>query len=144
MKDKQLTTAQPVQATALEVRMDHERFPRICQYRGDDAFKKMRKIIFDAYLYKGIAPDGRQVDYIASTLVDEMNQDHTTGVRDLTFEEISGTIRKGVLTKDIMISVASIYKLLVDYIETDGNKLAVQIIQLRKEQQRRNQKQILA
>lgn len=58
-------------------------------------------------------------------MVDELQADtehlHT---RNISFAEIAKVVKKAVMTQDMYgISVASLYKIITDYIRTEGSKL---------------------
>lgn len=118
----QLTTT--TEPTLLEMRMDKVRFPRIGTYTEEAATAEMVNIVSKAFLYKGQNVDTNNILFIASNLVTELQKDNDLGTRYISFAEISSIVRKAVLTQDMFgISVASLYRVIIDYIKGEGHRL---------------------
>lgn len=114
-----------VKCSLLEMRRDPKRFPRLGAIKRPEAIDVMKKIVMKAFLYKGIQADVSNVEYIAGCLVDELQADMDGfGTRFISFAEVSWVIRAAVLSEDMFgISVSSLYKVIIDYIKTDGHML---------------------
>lgn len=140
MMNNELTTIQrqlavPVspQTTLLEMRMSPERFPRVGRVTREVAVLEMTKTIHQAYLLRGQTTDTATIEFIASNLVDELQADFdhkNTGC--ISFAEISRIIKRKILTDEVYgISVASLYKIIIEYIDGEGAKLTEQARQTR-------------
>lgn len=121
----QLVTPAPQQATLLEMRSNPKRFPRLNTYTREQAVVEMAKIVSQAFLYKGQSADATNIQFISCSLVDELQADHQkVGSKYISFAEISRIVRRAVLTQDMFgISVASLYRVIIDYIKGEGHEL---------------------
>lgn len=117
----------------VELRMNADKFPRIHQFAPDQATYGMAKIVTQAFLLKGIQADPDNIQFIASELTSELLADNERiGTRVLTFPEISRAIRKAILTTDMYgISVATLYKVLTDYVKGEGHRASKEAEQRR-------------
>lgn len=132
MAQSNLTTRQDAlvvaaaEPTALEIRMDETRFPRLRQYPLDLAVENMKAILLAAYTWRGQAASETTVNFIAMDLIGELAADREhIGTRDITFEEIRRELKAAILSGREMygISVASVYQVITDYIRNEGKEL---------------------
>lgn len=139
----QLMTPVSSQTTLMEMRRDPQRFPRIGSIPREQAVAEMAKIVTQAFLYRGQNVDSTQINFIATALLDELLADqeqiHT---RNISFAEVSKVIKRAVMTQDIYLSVSSLYRIITDYIKTEGSQLQNEIdrarLARRKEEMRRS------
>lgn len=135
----QLMTVNPSQATLLDMRMDSKRFPRVGAFSREEATFEMSKIVSQAFLYRGQVADPKNIQFISAALVDELQADlDHLGTRHISFAEISRVVKKSVLQDDMYgISVATLYKVIIDYIKGEGHRLHKQVeeMRVRKEQE---------
>lgn len=120
-----LATGSLPDATFLEMRMDSQKYPRLYTYGKPEATFEMSKIVTRAFLYRGQAADPNNIQFISSTLVDELLQEEKWGAKFLSFQEIGLIVKQAVLGSSEMygISVASLYKAILDWIKSDGTRL---------------------
>lgn len=129
----QLMTPASNQVSLLEMRMDENRFPRIGKYTREQAIFEMSKIVSQAFLYKGQAADSKNIQFISCALVDELQSDlDGLGTKNISFEEISRIVKRAILTDDMFLSVASLYKVIMTYIKGEGHQLQKQVIEEKK------------
>lgn len=125
---RQLAVPVSPQTTLLEMRMDPVRFPRVGRVAREVAIVEMTKIIHQTYLLRGQTTDTATIEFIATNLVDELQADFdhkNTG--SISFAEISRIIKRKILTDEVYgISVASLYKIIIEYIDGEGAKLTEQ------------------
>ena len=135
----QLMTPASNQVSLLEMRMDEKRFPRIGKYSREQAVFEMSKIVSQAFLYKGQAADPKNIQFIACTIVDELQSDlDRLGTRNISFGEISRVVKRAVLQDDMYgISVASLYKVIIDYIKGEGHRLQQEVLRKRRNIEKR-------
>lgn len=127
--DSSLTTSNPmlpVNASAVEMRRDADRFPRICTMTREDAVAQMLGVVEAAALYRGQRIDADELGFTAAALVDEILSDKRWGLRYISFAEIRTAVRSAVLEDKEMygVNVSSLYKALVAYAKGDGNTAA--------------------
>ena len=125
----QLMTSASNQVSLLEMRMDEKRFPRIGAFPRDQAVFEMSKIVSQAFLYRGQAADPKNIQFISCALVDELQSDlDKLGTRHISFAEISRVVKRAVLQDDMYgISVASLYKVIIEYIKGEGHRLQQEV-----------------
>ena len=125
----QLMTPASNQVSLLEMRMDAKRFPRIGAFPREQAVFEMSKIVSQAFLYKGQAADPKNIQFISCALVDELQSDlDRLGTKNISFAEISRVVKRAVLQDDMYgISVASIYKVIIEYIKGEGHRLQQEV-----------------
>ena len=125
----QLMTTASNQASLLEMRMDEKRFPRIGAFPREQAVFEMSKIVSQAFLYRGQAADPKNIQFISCALVDELQSDlDKLGTRHISFAEISRVVKRAVLQDDMYgISVASLYKVIIEYIKGEGHRLQQEV-----------------
>lgn len=132
--DNQLMTPETSQASLLEIRMDAKRYPRLHTYTREQAVTEMTKVVSQAFLYKGQAADPTNIQFISCSLVDELRADlDKMGTKHLSFAEISRVVKRAVLRDEMYgISVASLYKVIIDYIKGEGHRLQQEVLQKRR------------
>lgn len=125
----QLMTPASNQVSLLEMRMDDKRFPRIGAFPREQAVFEMSKIVSQAFLYKGQAADPKNIQFISCALVDELQSDlDRLGTKHISFGEISRVVKRAVLQDDMYgISVASLYKVIIEYIKGEGHRLQQEV-----------------
>ena len=125
----QLMTPASNQVSLLEMRMDEKRFPRIGAFPREQAVFEMSKIVSQAFLYKGQAADPKNIQFISCALVDELQSDlDRLGTKHISFGEISRVVKRAVLQDDMYgISVASIYRVIIEYIQGEGHRLQQEV-----------------
>ena len=117
----------------MEVRRSPKKFQRIRATENAEAVKRLKVLVYAAFLYRGQATNAETVAYIASALVQEIMADTVFGLPDLSWVEVGYIIRRAVLGagKELFgVSVASLYGALVDYAKNEGHELARQITNL--------------
>lgn len=129
MSNNQLMTPASNQVSLLDIRKDAKKFPRLHTYSREQAVTEMSKIVSQAFLYKGQAADPTNIQFISCSLVDELQADlDRLGTRFLSFAEISRIVKRAVLQDEMYgISVASLYKVIVEYVKGEGLKLQQQV-----------------
>ena len=143
----QLMTPASNQVSLLEMRMDEKRFPRIGAFPREQAVFEMSKIVSQAFLYKGQAADQRNIQFIACALVDELQADlDKLGTRNISFAEISRVVKRAVLQDDMYgISVASLYKVIIEYVKGEGYRLHQEVLERkRKSEQEQIKNSVIA
>lgn len=135
----QLMTPASKQVSLLEMRMDEKRFPRIGAFPREQAVLEMSKIVSQAFLYKGQAADPTNIQFISCSLVDELQADlDKLGTRNISFAEISRIVKRSVLQDEMYgISVASLYKVIIEYIKGEGHRLHQQVAEMRRKREER-------
>lgn len=135
----QLMTPTSSQASLLDMRADEKRFPRIGAFPREQAVLEMSKIVSQAFLYKGQAADPTNIQFISCCLVDELQADlDKLGTRNISFAEISRIVKRAVLQDDMYgISVASLYKVIIEYIKGEGHRLHQQVAEMRRKREER-------
>ncbi len=125
----QMMTPASNQVSLLEMRMDAKRFPRIGAFPREQAVFEMSKIVSQAFLYRGQAADPKNIQFISCALVDELQSDlDKLGTRHISFAEISRVVKRAVLQDDMYgISVASLYKVIIEYIKGEGHRLQQEV-----------------
>lgn len=138
----QLTTPASEQVSLMDMRMDAKRFPRIGSVSRESAIHEMSRIVSQAFLYKGQAADATNIQFISCALVDELQSDlDRVGTKFISFAEISRIIKRAILTEEMFgISVASLYKVIIEYIKGEGHRLQKEIDRKREEEQRKKLK----
>ena len=118
-----LVNFNPGQASLLEMRADSTRFPRIKSMPREQAVFEMTKVVTQAFLYRGQAADVTTIQFISSALVDELLSDDKYGASSISFAEIQVVVKRAILGGSEMfgLSVASIYKVIMDYVKGEGH-----------------------
>lgn len=127
----QLMTPASNQVSLLEMRMDAKKFPRIGAFPREQAVFEVSKIVSQAFLYKGQAADPKNIKFISCALVDELQSDlDRLGTKYLSFGEISRVVKRAVLQDEMYgISVASLYKVIIEYIKGEGRMLQQKVME---------------
>lgn len=112
----------PGQATLLEMRADSTRFPRIKTMTDEDAVFQLSRIVTQAFLYRGQVADPTNIQFISSALIQEIRQDRTFGLSDLSLAEIQVVVKRAVLGEDMFISVASLFRVIREYAKGEGHR----------------------
>ena len=135
----QLMTPASNQVSLLEMRMDEKRFPRIGAFPREQAVFEMSKIVSQAFLYKGQAADPKNIQFISCSLVDELQADlDKLGTRNISFAEISRIVKRSVLQDEMYgISVASLYKVIIEYVKGEGHRLHQQVAEMMRNREER-------
>lgn len=135
----QLMTPTSSQASLLDMRADAKRFPRIGTFSREQAVLEMSKIVSQAFLYKGQAADPTNIQFISCSLVDELQADlDKLGTRNISFAEISRIVKRSVLQDEMYgISVASLYKVIIEYIKGEGHRLHQQVVEMGRKREER-------
>ena len=135
----QLMTQASSQASLLDMRADAKRFPRIGTFSREQAVLEMSKIVSQAFLYKGQAADPTNIQFISCSLVDELQADlDKLGTRNISFAEISRIVKRSVLQDEMYgISVASPYKVILEYTPGEGHRLHQQVAEMRRKREER-------
>lgn len=112
-------------AAFIEMRMDSQKYRRLCKYERAEAVFQMSKIVTKAFLYRGMTADANNIQFVSSALVEELLAEEKWGAKYLSFEEIEMVVKQAILGNAEMygISVASLFKVIIDWIKTDGTRL---------------------
>lgn len=131
-----------VPATLLEMRADSRRFPRVKSVTREQAYVEMSKIVSQAFLYKGQEVEPSKIQFIAVTLVDELLEDRVYGAANISFAEIQVVVKRAVLggTEMFGISVASLYKVIMDFVKGEGHDNDKQICKMKRESEEKKLK----
>ena len=118
-----LENLNPGRASLLEMRADSTRFPRIKSVPREQAVFEMTKIVTQAFLYRGQAADVTTIQFISSSLVDELLADDKYGASSISFAEIQVVVKRAILGGSEMfgISVASLYKVIMEFVKGEGH-----------------------
>lgn len=143
--DNGLAGFNPGQATLLEMRADSQRFPRVKSVPREQAIYEMSKIVSQAFLYKSQAVDPTNIRFISSALVNELLDDKIYGAAYLSFAEIQVVVKRAVLGGSEMfgLSVASLYKVIMDYAKGEGHRHQMQIAERKRAETRRMQEAVI-
>lgn len=102
--------------------------PRIGTMNRKALEKDLAVIIYRAYMYRGQNIAEGQTEFSASALADELLSDkYGYKIPMLTVPEIDYAVRKAVLREDTFISVASLYRWIIGYVQTEGNAITNEI-----------------
>ena len=111
----------PGNASLLEMRADPARFPRLNSVPVERANYMMSKIVTQAFLYRGQVVDPTNIQFIASSLVQELLDNDLSHAANISFAEIQVVVKRAVLTSDIFLSVSSLYKIITDFAKGEGH-----------------------
>lgn len=128
--------------TLLDIRMDAKRFPRLGSYPREVAVAEMAKIVTQAFLYRGQSADPTNIQFISCSLVDELQANlDKLGTNQITFAEISRIVKRAVLQEEMYgISVASLYKVIIEYIKGEGHRLHKQAVEIKRQEEEKQLK----
>lgn len=135
--NKQLLVQSTEAVSLYDMRNDSKRFPRLRTYSREEAVYEMSKIVIQAYIYRGNNADTQSIQFIANALVDELilDQEHL-GTMLLSFAEIARVVKRAILSDEIYsISVASLYKAIINYVKGEGHRICKEINEKKRKQQ---------
>ena len=129
----------PGQASLLEMRADETRFPRIKTMSREQAVSGLIRIVSQAFLYRGQAADPVNVQFISNALLNELLEDDKYGAGYLSLAEIQVIVKRAVLGGSEMfgISVASLYKVIMEFVKGEGHLNQQQVLEQRKKETER-------
>ena len=129
----------PGQASLLEMRADATRFPRINTMSREQAVSGLIRIVSQAFLYRGQAADPVNVQFISNALLNELLDDDKYGAGYLSLAEIQVIVKRAVLGESEMfgISVASLYKVIMEFVKGEGHLNQQQVLEQRKKETER-------
>lgn len=129
----------PGQASLLEMRADATRFPRIKTMSREQAVSGLIRIVSQAFLYRGQAADPVNVQFISNALLNELLEDDKYGAGYLSLAEIQVIVKRAVLGGSEMfgISVASLYKVIMEFVKGEGHRNQQQVLEQRKKETER-------
>ena len=117
----------PIPASALDMRLDPVRFPRISTMNREDAIDLMIGVVRAAAIYRGAHIDSEDLVNTATALVDEILADTRLDLRNISFAEIRRAVRTSCLETEMYgVNVASIYRAIVTYATGEGKAAADQ------------------
>ena len=129
----------PGRASLLEMRADATRFPRINTMSREQAVSGLIRIVSQAFLYRGQAADPVNVQFISNALLNELLEDDKYGAGYLSLAEIQVIVKRAVLGGSEMfgISVASLYKVIMEFVKGEGHLNQQQVLEQRKKETER-------
>ena len=129
----------PGQASLLEMRADATRLPRINTMSREQAVSGLIRIVSQAFLYRGQAADPVNVQFISNALLNELLDDDKYGAGYLSLAEIQVIVKRAVLGGSEMfgISVASLYKVIMEFVKGEGHRNQQQVLEQRKKETER-------
>lgn len=129
----------PGQASLLEMRADATRFPRINTMSREQVVSGLIRIVSQAFLYRGQAADPVNVQFISNALLNELLDDDKYGAGYLSLAEIQVIVKRAVLGGSEMfgISVASLYKVIMEFVKGEGHRNQQQVLEQRKKETER-------
>ena len=129
----------PGQASLLEMRADATRFPRINTMSREQAVSGLIRIVSQAFLYRGQAADPVNVQFISNALLNELLEDDKYGAGYLSLAEIQVIVKRAILGGAEMfgISVASLYKVIMEFVKGEGHLNQQQVLEQRKKETER-------
>ena len=129
----------PGQASLLEMRADATRFPRINTMSREQAVSGLIRIVSQAFLYRGQAADPVNVQFISNALLNELLDDDKYGAGYPSLAEIQVIVKRAVLGGSEMfgISVASLYKVIMEFVKGEGHRNQQQVLEQRKKETER-------
>ena len=113
----------------VSIRKDPVTFPRISATAKEESIARMTKIVYAAFLYRNQPATKQTMAFTAAALVDEILADTHFGLPTLSWAEIGMVIRRAVLggaAELYGVSVASLYKALIEYAKTEGHEASKQ------------------
>lgn len=132
----EITNYNPGQATLMEMRADSTRFPRIKSMPREQAVMGMSRIVSQAFLYRGQTADPVNVQFISNALLGELLEDDRSGAGYLSLAEIQVVVKRAVLGTEMFgISVASLYKVIMEYVKGEGHLIQKQIQERKQREQ---------
>ena len=135
MSNNEIENYNPGQASLLEMRADATRFPRLKTLPREQAVSGLTRIISQAFLYRGQTADPVNVQFIANALLDELLEDGKYGAGNISLAEIRVVVKRAVLESDMFgISVASLYKVIIEFVKGEGHLNQVKIWEARRKE----------
>ena len=135
MSNNEIENYNPGQASLLEMRADATRFPRLKTLPREQAVSGLTRIISQAFLYRGQTADPVNVQFIANALLDELVEDGKYGAGNISLAEIRVVVKRAVLESDMFgISVASLYKVIIEFVKGEGHLNQVKIWEARRKE----------
>ena len=132
----EITNYNPGQATLMEMRADSTRFPRIKSMPREQAVSGLTRIVSQAFLYRGQTADPVNVQFISNALLGELLEDDRSGAGYLSLAEIQVVVKRAVLGTEMFgISVASLYKVIMEYVKGEGHLIQKQIQERKQREQ---------
>lgn len=132
IQDNSLVNYNPGRASLLEMRADSDRFPRIKTMPRERVVDGLTRIVSQAFLYRGQAADPTNIQFISSSLADELLADES-GARNLCLAEIQAVVKRAVLNTDMMgINVSSLYKIIIAFVKGEGRENQSRVDALRR------------
>ena len=112
----------PGQASLLDMREDASRFPRIKTMPIEQVKEGLSRIVSQAFLYRGQAADPTNIQFISSSLAEELLEEKRFGAAYLSLADIQVVVKRAILSTDMFgISVASLYRVIIDYAKGEGH-----------------------
>lgn len=131
-QDNSLVNYNPGRASLLEMRADSDRFPRIKTMPRERVVDGLTRIVSQAFLYRGQAADPTNIQFISSSLADELLDDNN-GAFNLSLAEIQVIVKRAVLNTDMMgINVSSLYKVIIAFVKGEGRENQSRVDALRR------------
>lgn len=131
IQDNSLVNYNPGRASLLEMRADSDRFPRIKTMPREQVVDGMARIVSQAYFYRGQTADKTNIQFISSSLADELLED-SNGAFNLSLAEIQVIVKRAVLNTDMFISVSSLYKIIIAFVKGEGRENQTRVDALRR------------
>lgn len=109
--------------TLLEIRLHPERHPRLKDIPAEQAVTALKQVVVTATMYRGQEIDESKADFTARTLRTELMEETQYGAQFVTLEEIRRAVKKAVLEDADLygINVASLYKVILNYVKGEGH-----------------------
>ena len=128
MSNQAVANLNPAGATLLEMRSNPSAFPRVSSVPREAAIFEMTKIVTQAFLYRGQTTDLATINFISTSVVDELLADKVYNASSISFAEIQVIVKREILSGDVFgVSVASIYRIILDYVKGEGHLLQKQV-----------------
>ena len=135
MSNNEIENYNPGQASLLEMRADATRFPRLKTLPREQAVSGLTRIISQAFLYRGQTADPVNVQFIANALHDELLEDGKYGAGNISLAELRVVVKRAVLESDMFgISVASLYKVIIEFVKGEGHLNQLKIWEARRKE----------
>lgn len=132
------------EVSLVDIRLDANTYPRLNSYDRQEAIQLIAKIVYKALMYRGQSIDAANVNFISTNLYDELMSERELGARYITIEEMKRVVNKSVLHDNIYgVSVASLYKVIIEYVKGEGHVASVQAIEKHRSMMRENEKRLL-
>lgn len=122
LKEYKEIELEPKGVTALEIRMNSDRFPRIAAIEKGQCTAALARIITAGFLLLGQNPEPAKVKFMASTLQELFAEEEAWGLKYITVQEVARVVKNAVLTDSTIttLSPAVIYREMVKYAKGEG------------------------